>query len=129
MKRFSLGVVVSMVLIGCGGKGDFTLNLNAYDPHNGGTVRLKLKEAGTMVGSAVSATVTAGSASLVVADVLESGKSYNADWFIDNNSDGTCDPCGVGSGEHAWRLPVTSTGADQALSHTHNTTFTNIAPF
>jgi hypothetical protein len=132
MKNYSmtLALVAALALVGCGaGKSDYVLKLTGYGPHAGSIVRMKLK-AGDKVSDAVSATVAQdGTATLKVEEATETGVNYNVDWFVDNNDNGACDSCGTASGEHAWRKTHLGGIGEHTDTHSHDTDFTDIAPF
>lgn len=113
-------------------KGEYKLTVNAFTPHDGKKVLLKVKDAtsGATLGGPVNATVSAGTANLTVPAVLETGKTYRVDFFVDNDNNGACDACGTAGGDHAWRRSVAGNAAGVSETFPHDTNWTPaVAPF
>jgi hypothetical protein len=138
----ALAAALAGLAFGCGDsatKGTYTLELTAYDPHVGQRVFLKVKDAtgATTLGSAQATVSSTGTATLSVANVLESGKRYRADWFVDSvpagSPNGTYDPptgpLPGGIQDHSWRneFPGSATGVTQSRSH--DTNWSDLSPF
>jgi len=101
----------------------FTLNFSQMSPHVGDDVWLAVIEAGTM--TEVGRTHAIGDLSFVmeIPNILEDGKSYQVDFYADENENGHYDPP---SADHAWRLQIEDSQGDETLSFSHEIAFTDI---
>ncbi len=106
--------------------GPFTLTVNftGMTPHVGQTLWLAVIDQTTKVEiGRVKKSVTTAAFAIDVAGI-ESGKSYNVDFFADHNKNGVYDVAPV---DHTWRLQLNNVTGNSVLNFAHNTTFTNIA--
>ena len=101
---------------------DITLDFSSMNPHVGQDLWLALidQENGAII-ERIHETVTE-SFSVVLPDI-ETGRSYNIDFFADHNQNGHYD---APNADHAWRLEVPDLTKDTTLTFVHNTIFTDI---
>jgi hypothetical protein len=115
-----------------GSKGDYTLNLTSFTPHNGENIMLKVKssDGATTLGEA-DADIASGTATLTVPGVLEEGKTYRVDFFADTDGDGIYDEptSSTDFPNHSWRRTVTGKSAGVTESFPHDADWTDISPF
>jgi len=119
--------MVGQIIVGEGGGGetsaDITLDFTSMNPHLGQDLYLALIEQGSgEILQKVHDTVTEADFSVLFAEV-ETGKSYNIDFYADHNLSGNYN---APPEDHAWRLEVANLSKDTTLSFVHNTTFTDI---
>jgi plastocyanin len=106
--------------------GPFTLTVNftGMTPHVGENLWLAVIDQATKVEiGRVKKSVTSAAFSIDVAGI-ESGKSYNVDFFADHNKNGVYDTAPV---DHTWRMLLNNVTGNSVLNFAHNTTFTDIA--
>jgi len=106
--------------------GPFTLTVNftGMTPHVGEDLWLAVIDQATKVEiGRVKKSVTSAAFSIDVAGI-ESGKSYNVDFFADHNKNGVYNVSPV---DHSWRLQLNNVTGNSVLNFAHNTTFTDIA--
>jgi len=100
-----------------------TVNFSGMTPHVGETLWLAVIDKATnMEIGRVKKTVT--QAFSIDVEGIESGKSYNVDFFADHNQNGVYD---APTGDHAWRMEVNNVTGNTAINFAHNTNFTDIA--
>lgn len=93
-------------------------------PHVGKTLNAALVEIDGATIMKMSTTVASdGSFSLNFVDMLEDGKSYQLDFYADNNSSGTCDAPPT---DHAWRKTLGLIRDDTAFDFQHTVNFTDV---
>jgi len=99
-----------------------TVNFTGMTPHIGQTLWLAVIDQATKVEiGRVKKTVEV--AFSIVVSGIESGKSYNVDFYADHNKNGVYDAAPV---DHTWRMPLNNVIGNSVLNFAHNTTFTNI---
>jgi hypothetical protein len=106
--------------------GPFTLTINftGMTPHIGENLWLAVIDQTSKVEiGRVKKSVTTAAFTIDVAGI-ESGKSYNVDFFADHNKNGVYDVAPV---DHTWRMQLNNVTGNSTLNFTHNTTFTDIA--
>jgi plastocyanin len=106
--------------------GPFTLTVNftGMTPHVGENLWLAVIDQATKIEiGRVKKSVTSAAFSIDVAGI-ESGKSYNVDFFADHNKNGVYNVSPV---DHSWRLQLNNVTGNSVLNFAHNTTFTDIA--
>lgn len=137
-----LAVLVLAVALagGCGGTknvatlGNFTMNFSGFTPHIGSMFYLKLVDttAGSTVALATPAAITADAFSVTFPNIVVSGHTYNVDFWVDTDANGTLDhspngtPVGV---DHSWRVTGAGTDTGLALNFAHNTSWVDITPY
>lgn len=99
-----------------------TVHFSAMNPHVGQTLWLAAVDNQTGEELSRTSTVVEESFSLEVSG-LETGKSYNVDFFADFNENGYYD---APPADHAWRLELESATGDDTLEFVHNTDFTDV---
>ena len=99
-----------------------TVHFSAMNPHVGQTLWLAAIDNQTGEELSRTSTVVEESFSLEVSG-LETGKSYNVDFFADFNENGYYD---APPADHAWRLELESATGDDTLEFVHNTDFTDV---
>lgn len=101
-----------------------TVNFTGMTPHVGQTLWLAVTDKATkMEIGRVKKNVDAAAFSIDV-NGIESGKSYNVDFYADHNKNGVYDAPPT---DHAWRMALDNVTANSTLNFAHNTTFTDIA--
>jgi hypothetical protein len=135
---FTLGATLSSS--GCGGgaaKGTYTLEVSGYGSHVGQKLELKVKEqpSNRTVGSFSAVVPAAGALTVTVANVLEDGKTYHADYYADFDMNGAYTPPSSPTPtpddfpDHQWRRVVQGSSAGLRETHAHDRSFTDISPF
>jgi hypothetical protein len=101
---------------------DITIDFSSMNPHVGQDLWLALidQENGAII-ERIHETVTETFS--VVLPEIETGRSYNIDFFADHNQNGHYD---APNADHAWRLEVPDLTKDTTLTFVHNTIFTDI---
>lgn len=106
--------------------GPFTLTINftGMTPHIGENLWLAVIDQTTKmeIGRVKKSVTTAAFA--IDFTGIESGKSYNVDFFADHNKNGVYDATPT---DHAWRMTLSNVTGNSILNFVHNTTFTDIA--
>lgn len=101
-----------------------TVNFTGMTPHIGENLWLAVIDQSTKVEiGRTKKNVTAAAFAIDIAGI-ESGKSYNVDFFADHNKNGVYDGTPT---DHAWRMPLTNVTGNSVLNFVHNTNFTDIA--
>ena len=101
-----------------------TVNFTGMTPHVGEILWLAVIDKVTKAEiGRVKKSVTAAAFSIDVSGI-ESGKSYNIDFYADHNKNGVYDAPPT---DHSWRMALDNVTANATLNFVHNTTFTNIA--
>jgi hypothetical protein len=140
--RSSLGGTIAALLLaaGCGSgasKGTYTLNLTGFDFHISQTVYLKVKLDGGTLGAASGVVSGQATLTLNVPDVLDTGVTYNADFFADVDGNGVYTPPSPPTGvppmqqfiDHSWRRTVVGNKSGFTDNFKHNSDWTDISPF
>lgn len=101
-----------------------TVSFTGMTPHVGQTLWLAVVDQATKkeIGR-VKKSVTAAAFTIDVPGI-ESGKSYNVDFYADHNKNGSYN---APPADHAWRLQASNVSGNTTLNFAHNTTFTDIA--
>ena len=100
-----------------------TINFTGMTPHVGETLWLAVIDKATMMEVArVKKAVDAADFNLVVSGI-ETGKSYNVDFYADHNKNGIYN---APPADHAWRMTLDNVTGNSVLNFAHNTTFTDI---
>ncbi len=101
-----------------------TVNFTGMTPHIGQTLWLAVIDQATKkeIGR-VKKSVTTAAFGIDVSGI-ESGKSYNVDFYADLNKNGVYNAPPT---DHAWRLQANNITGNASLNFAHNTTFTDIA--
>ena len=104
---------------------NLTINFSGMTPNIGQMFRLRVVEqsTGSSVKDTTIASLTTANFQIAFPKILESGKSYNIDFYIDLNQNGVYDTPPV---DHAWRLTVSSPTADVTLAFSPNSSYTDI---
>jgi hypothetical protein len=104
---------------------DFTLNFTGMVPHVGQLLEVRVINTsnGQTVGSQQLAAVPGPAFSVAIPGILESGQSYQVDFFADLNGNGVYN---APPADHAWRLTGTAGAAGLTLDFAHNAVFTDI---
>jgi hypothetical protein len=102
---------------------DFTINFSMMSPHVGDDVWLAVIDAETM--TEVGRTYAEGALVFVmeIPGILEDGKSYQVDFFADENENGHYDPPGA---DHAWRLEIIDALGNETLEFSHQIAFSDV---
>lgn len=125
---------------GCGGtknvgnRGNFVMSFSGFGAHIGQNFFLKVVDvaAGSTVGIATPTAIAASGISITLPGIIDSGREYRVDFWVDMNGDGILDrsPNGNPPGVDAsWRETGTATSSGLALTFAHNTNFVDITPF
>ena len=105
--------------------GPFTLTVNFTNmtPHVGQILRLAVIDQATkMEIGRVKKSVTEAAFAIDVAGI-ESGKSYNVDFYADHNKNGVYNAPPT---DHTWRMQLNNVTGNSVLNFVHNITFTDI---
>ncbi|HEX2395763.1 MAG TPA: plastocyanin/azurin family copper-binding protein [Bacteroidales bacterium] len=121
-----MGMLGQVIVADNGGgetSADITIDFSSMNPHLNQDLWLALvdQESGEIV-QRVHDTVVTEAFSVVFADV-ETGRSYNVDFYADHNQSGNYN---APPEDHAWRLEVDNLESDTTLTFVHNTVFTDI---
>jgi hypothetical protein len=117
---------VSTDMAGAPMKYSVTLTLNGFALHQGQKFTLWIKEGTTLVGMGEIASLTnAASQMLTVSNVVEAGKTYNLDYWVDYNDNGVCDTQPT---DHSWRNSTGVISGNFSFTKTHDTNWTTICP-
>lgn len=101
-----------------------TINFTGMTPHIGEILWLAVVDKATMTEIArVKKAVDVANFNMIVTGI-ETGKSYNVDFWADHNKNGIYDSFPV---DHSWRLTLDNVTGNSVLNFAHNTNFTNIA--
>jgi len=100
-----------------------TLNFSQMSPHVGDDIWMAVIETGTMTEVGRSHAVGDLVFVMEIPGILEDGKSYQVDFFADENKNGHYDPPGA---DHAWRLQIEDAQGDETLAFSHEIAFTDI---
>lgn len=100
-----------------------TVNFSMMSPHVGDNIWLSVVETESM--TEVGRTHAIGELVFVmeIPGILEDGKSYQVDFFADENNNGHYDPPGA---DHAWRLTIDDAQGDETLEFSHQIAFTDV---
>lgn len=126
-----------MLVGGCGGdgagKGTYTVRLFGFpELERGRILFLKLKPASGagVLASFQGAVPPAGERTIVLPGVLEDGKAYHVDYFVDVDGDGAyTPPQGQSFADPSWRILLTGSRDGVTDSHAHDGNFIDISPF
>lgn len=121
-----MGMVGKVIVNPKPSTGPFTLTINftGMTPHVGENLWLAVIDQATKVEiGRVKKSVTTAAFTIDVAGI-ESGKSYNVDFWADHNKNGVYD---VAPADHTWRLQLNNVTGNSVINFVHNTTFTDIA--
>lgn len=122
----AMGMIGKIIVNPKSTTGPFTLTINftGMTPHIGENLWLAVIDQTSKVEiGRVKKSVTTAAFTIDVAGI-ESGKSYNVDFFADHNKNGVYDVAPV---DHTWRMQLNNVTGNSTLNFTHNTTFTDIA--
>jgi hypothetical protein len=98
------------------------VHFTGMNPHDGQMLYLRVVDKAS--GMEVYRTMQTVSPEFSVAAMgIETGKSYNIDFFSDHNGNGMYD---APPADHAWRLELNDVMGDTTLNFAHNTNFTDI---
>lgn len=102
---------------------DFTMNFSMMSPHVGDDVWLAVIETETM--KEVGRVYALGALVFVmeIPGILEDGKSYQVDFYADENKNGHYDPPGA---DHAWRMEIMNAQGNETLEFSHQIAFTDV---
>ena len=100
-----------------------TMNFSMMTPHVGDDLWLAVIDAETM--TEVGRTHADGALVFVmeIPGILEDGRSYQVDFFADENKNGHYDPPGT---DHAWRLDINDALGNETLEFSHQIAFTDV---
>ena len=122
---FALSAQTSLIhpLSGQAELNTLTVNFSMMSPHVGQDIWLTVIDKGSM--TEISRVQTTGEQAFVIEipGILEDGKSYQVDFFADNNKNGYYDPPSV---DHAWRLEIEDALGDETLEFSHQIAFTDV---
>jgi hypothetical protein len=103
-----------------------TLTLTGFNIHQGQKFTLWIKENGNTVAMGEIASLTnAASQMIVVNNAVEAGKTYNLDYWVDYNNNGTCDTQPT---DHSWRNSTGAITGNYSFTKAHDTNWTTICP-
>jgi plastocyanin len=121
-----MGMVGKVVVNPKASTGPFvlTVNFTGMTPHVGQTLWLAVIDQATKkeIGRVKKSVTTAAFA--INVSGIESGKSYNVDFYADLNKNGVYNAPPT---DHAWRLQANNITGNTTLNFAHNITFTDIA--
>jgi hypothetical protein len=102
---------------------DFTMNFSMMSPHVGDDVWLAVIETETM--KEVGRVYALGALVFVmeIPGILEDGRSYQVDFYADENKNGHYDPPGT---DHAWRMEIMNAQGNETLEFSHQIAFTDV---
>ena len=104
-------------------KNKLTIHFMSMNPHVGQNFHLSVYEKET--GNKIQEVDTVAETDFMLSAYgIESGKSYNVDFYADHNGNGIYDSPPA---DHAWRIELSDVVADTTLTFTHNTNFTDIS--
>jgi hypothetical protein len=105
--------------------GDFALNLTGMTPHVGQLMEVRVIRTpeGKTVGAYRLGAIPGATFSLAIPGIIQSGQSYQVDFFADLNGNKSYD---APPADHAWRLTGIGTAAGLSLDFAHNVNFTDI---
>lgn len=121
-----MGMVGKVIVNPISTTGTFTLTVNftGMTPHIGEILWLAVIDQASKVEiGRVKKSVTTAAFSIDVTGI-ETGKSYNVDFFADHNKNGVYNASPL---DHTWRLQLNNVTGNSTLNFAHNTTFTDIA--
>jgi len=136
--KLTLALLLTVAITACGSdapKGGLTVNYTGFDAFSGKKIELRVKDSGgsSRLGTATTTVTANGTFTLQVAGVLEAGKNYRADFYLDTNAnnDYTAPVQGppIQYPDQQWRLPVTGNVAGVQVDFAYNTNWTDISPF
>lgn len=102
---------------------NFTLNFSMMSPHVGDDVWLSVIEAESKTEVGRAHALGALVFVMEIPNILEDGKSYQVDFFADENKNGHYDPPGA---DHAWRLEIINAQGNETLEFSHQIAFTDV---
>jgi hypothetical protein len=127
-------------LLACGGeggpapatKGTYVLHLLGYGAYAGRRMALKLKdESGETTYATYQGSIQPdGTRTITLEEVLETGKRYRVDHYIDlDNSGGYTRPVGSSFADPSWRRTIVGDANGFEDYHTNTSSWTDISPF
>jgi plastocyanin len=117
--------MVGKVIVNAKSSGPYTLTVNftSMTPHIGQTMWLAVIDQATKKEIGRVKKVIAAAAFAIDVPGIESGKSYNVDFYSDHNKNGVYNAPPT---DHAWRMQLNNVTDNAVLNFVHNTTFTDI---
>jgi hypothetical protein len=106
-----------------GDLGTLTVNFSMMSPHVGQDLWLAVIDTETMNEVGRVHVVAELTFVVEIANILEDGKSYHVDFFVDYNQSGYYDPPGT---DHAWRLELNNVLGNETLDFAHQVAFTDV---
>lgn len=105
---------------------DFTFNASGMSSEMNDPLELRVidKDSKQLVGRYVLGKIAGATFSLKLPGIIQSGHSYNVDFFVDENGNGDYDAPPT---DHAWRVTQDATASGLTVAFAHSTTYTDVA--
>jgi hypothetical protein len=104
---------------------DFTFNASGMTPELNNPLELRVIDADSkqLVGRYVLGSISGATFSLELAGIIQSGHSYQVDFFTDENGNGDYDAPPT---DHAWRVMQDATAGGLTVAFAYSTSYTDV---